>query len=80
MKDEEFTVKCYEVPAGIDPQKTPWLYKYIQLHGGDVMSVKWGPSLGKYKTQEEVYKECIRRGVTWRELLDYKGVPDDVLL
>ena len=50
MKDEEFTVKCYEVPAGIDPQKTPWLYKYIQLHGGDVMSVKWGPSLGKYKS------------------------------
>lgn len=27
-----------------------------------------------------VYKECIEKGVTWEELLNYKEPPEDVIL
>ena len=73
-------VKCNPVPAGVDRKETPYLYKYIEIFGYDVMSQKYGPPLGKFKTQEEVYKECIRQGKTWRELLNFKGVPEDTML
>ena len=73
-------IKCYDVPAGVSSKETPYLYKYIQIFGYDVMSSKYGPPLGKFKTQEDVYKECIRKGKTWREILDYKGTPENVML
>ncbi|WP_293830720.1 hypothetical protein [uncultured Phascolarctobacterium sp.] len=27
-----------------------------------------------------VYEECIKKGVTWEELLDYKPLPNDVII
>ena len=27
-----------------------------------------------------VYNECIKRGITWEELLDYQEPPEDVLI
>lgn len=27
-----------------------------------------------------VYEECIQKGITWEELLDYKPLPDDVII
>lgn len=27
-----------------------------------------------------VYDECIKRGITWEELLDYKQPPDDAVI
>jgi hypothetical protein len=27
-----------------------------------------------------VYDECIKQGITWEELLDYKQPPDDIVI
>jgi len=47
---------------------------YAMLHGKwSLMSSKWpGADFGPYKSSEEVYKECLKKGVTWQELLNYK--------
>lgn len=42
--------------------------KYIIIHGyHDLIPVAWFSSK-KYKSVEEVYKEALKKEVTWREL------------
>lgn len=42
--------------------------KYIILFGAkDLIPVRWFSSK-KYKNVEEVYRECVKKGVTWRKL------------
>lgn len=42
--------------------------QYVLLFGiEDLIPVKWFSS-DKYKSTEEIYRECVERGITWREL------------
>ena len=50
--------------------------KYAQLHMNQVIPEKWfDGSIKPYKNTEEVYAACLKKGVTWEELLHYK--PDE---
>jgi len=55
----------------------PWMAKYAMVHGrwNCIPESQWAGVNLKGKKTEEVYKECLEKGVTWQELLNYK--PDD---
>jgi hypothetical protein len=37
-----------------------------------MMSEDWNlANVSGYKSSEEVYRDCLRKGVTWQELLKY---------
>ena len=74
--------KAYPVPFGKEEQEErPYATKYCMIHGAwKMMSKEWGPPLKQYEDQEEVYKECLERGCTWEELLDFKGYDPDIVL
>lgn len=68
-----------EYTYGIDAERYPHTVKYLQKHGlGGAMSI-WDLK-HPYKTTEQVYKECLKRGVTWQQLLNFKGYSKNILL
>lgn len=71
--------KLYPIPDGFDVNQYPNTAKYIMLHGTlDLMS-KWDLK-APYKTVEEVYGECLKKEVTWKKLLNFKGYNKNILL
>lgn len=69
----------YPIPDGFDIEHYPNTAKYIMLYGIlDLMS-KWDLK-APYKTVEEVYGECLKQEVTWKELLNFKGYDPNILL
>lgn len=68
-----------EYTYGIDKKKYPYTLKYIQKYGYSEIMSKWDLK-HPYKTTEQVYKECIKRGVTWKQLLNFKGYNKNILL
>ncbi len=60
-------------------QGLPNTAHYIAIYGpGAIMSVY--DVKAPYKTPEEVYAACIKQGCTWKELLNFKGYDENVLL
>lgn len=73
MADKEY------MRFGIDAERYPHTVEYLQKHGlGGAMSI-WDLK-HPYKTTEQVYKECLKRGVTWQQLLNFKGYSKNILL
>lgn len=58
-----------------------YLEKYIRLYGyTDLIPEKWFNS-DKYKSTEDVYKEALKKGVTWRKLTGWDLDKDkDILM
>lgn len=51
--------------------------QYVLLFGiDDLIPVKWF-STDKYKSIEAVYKDCVKRGITWRALTRWNADQDD---
>ena len=56
------------------------LEKYEIIFGfADLIPVPWF-SDKRYKDTEEVYAECIKKGVTWRELTGWNKDKDERIL
>jgi len=60
----------------VDPyfKKTrPYAARYAEKYGlWTMMSEDWNlANVSGYKSSEEVYRDCLRKGVTWQELLKY---------
>lgn len=58
--------------------------RYAEVIGGEPIGLE-EPSGYPAGVEERggvvaVYEECIKKGVTWEELLDYKPLPDDVII
>jgi len=54
--------------------------RYVQLHGNKVIPEQWfDGSIKPYKNLEEVYAACLKKGVTWEELLNYQAREDIVM-
>lgn len=60
--------------------------RYAEVIGGEPEPIGLEEPSGYPAGVEErggvvaVYEECIKKGVTWEELLDYKPLSDDVIL
>lgn len=60
--------------------------RYAEVIGGEPEPIGLEEPSGYPAGVEErggvvaVYEECIKKGVTWEELLDYKPLPDDVII
>lgn len=73
-------VKCYprdEILAKTQPRAAD----YAMLHGKwNLIPSKWNDiDFGRYKSMEEIYRDCLRKGVTWQELLNYRPKSDITL-
>lgn len=61
----------------VDGESYPNRFTYYLIHGNGSIASPW--YIGKYKgNEDELYKECLRKNVTWEELLDFKH--DDKVL
>lgn len=60
-----------QVPAWVRNSREthPYLYEYVRIHGTRSFVSMW--ETGPYKTQEDVYRAALEKGVTWEELLNY---------
>ena len=60
----------------------PYAARYIQLHGRfSAMSEKYNTANMKgYKNTEDIYRECLKKGVTWQELVGVSKDLEDSLL
>lgn len=72
-------IKAFPVPENIDVEQFPNTAKYIMLHGMHNTMSKWDLK-APYRTMEEVYAKCLELGVTWEDLLDFKGYDKNTLL
>lgn len=68
-------IECYPVDEELAKTR-PMAAKYAQVYGAwNLMSENW-PSADFYekgfKNSEEVYSACLIKGVTWKELLEFK--------
>lgn len=84
MSNDEEWVPAHPVPSFISERKTPYLYRYIQIHGLRAVMPTYPSGLGipifPYQDREEVYRDCIRKRCTWQELLNYKEPPDNTVI
>ena len=66
-------VKCFPVDRELAATQ-PHAAIYASVHGKwNLMPGKWNDAdLGAYKSTEDVYRACLKKGVTWQELLNYK--------
>ena len=73
-------IKCFPLDMDLFRER-PQAAKYAMLHGKTgLMSEKWNDAdLGDYKNTEEVYRDCLTKGVTWQELLNYNPDPAKIL-
>lgn len=71
--------KLYPIPDEFDSERLPNTAKYIMLHGTSNLMSKWDLK-APYKTVEEVYGECLKKEITWKELLNFKGYKKNILL
>lgn len=52
--------------------------RYAEVIGGEPSGYPAG--VEEHGGVVAVYEECIKKGVTWEELLDYKPLPNDVII
>jgi len=76
--DEKIPMKeRKQLEAMVDREKFPATFEYLLLHGLTSAVSPWNIT-GKFKTPEDVYRECLKRKIRWEELLN--PPPDDVML
>lgn len=71
--------KLYPFPGTSFYMEYPNTAKYMMLYSPFEMMSKW-ESTAPYKDREEVYGVCLEKGVTWQELLNFKGYDEKTLL
>jgi hypothetical protein len=78
VPDEKISDKeVKQLESMVDKEKLPNTFEYLLLHG---LTSAMSPYnlIGKYKSTEEVYGECLKKQIKWEELI---SLPDkDVLL
>lgn len=75
----ENEIKCYDLPEDFDVEQFPYTAKYIRLHGTLKCMSVWDLK-EPYKSCEEVYKECLKQGITWEKLLNHSGYNPKIIL
>lgn len=71
-------IKCYDLPKDFDVDRFPNTADYIRLYGANKCMSIWELK-EPYKSCEEVYGECLKKGITWQQLLNFKGYKNKVL-
>lgn len=71
--------ELYPLPNDFDAEKYPNTAKYIMLYGIHECMSEWD-LVSPYKSCEEVYKVCLEKETTWKELLNFKGYDKNTLL
>lgn len=61
----------------IDIEEFPNTFNYLLLYGIAAAIPDWNLT-NKWKTKEELYAECLRRGVKWQDIIE--PLPNNVLL
>jgi len=67
-------------------EKFPWMKKYpnmakyiLQFGTDDLIPIPWAAR--DIRSAEKIYKKCIKKGIPWRELLDWNADKDkDIIL
>ena len=72
-------IDTYKLTDGFDVEHFPNTAEYIKLHGIMCCMSKWDLK-PPYNTCEEVYADCLKKGIKWEELLGFDGYEKDVLL
>lgn len=77
---ERYEIEDYILEDLLETEEGRLFVEYNKLTGGDPigLTVPFGYPKGVEQMGgvEAVYKECIKKGITWQELLNYK-VPED---
>ena len=69
----------FPLPDGFDTKKYPYTAQYIMLYGANKLPSELWDDFRPYRSREEVLKECIKKGVSWEELLNFKGYDNKII-
>ena len=58
----------------------PYATRYCMINGIHEMMPRDWVDLKSYASSEDVYRACLEKRCTWKELLGFKGYPDNVVL
>lgn len=70
----------YELYDAIDGAEYPNRFLYTLVHGRLGLMGAWETPPQFRGHEDRIYKMCLDKGVTWKELLAYKEPGEDVLL
>ena len=65
--------------------KFPWMKRYpnmsmyiIQFGADDLIPIPWAAK--DIRSAEKIYKKCVKKGIQWRELLNWDADNDDDII
>lgn len=70
----------YRLYNDIDGENHPYRFLYAVIHGQSGLMGMWETPAKFRGHEEKIYKMCLDKGETWKELLSYEEPGKDVLL